>query len=367
METLTTKPPDRLLDTLMTLLETPSVTREEDQINELLFSWMQEVGLQPERDATGNLFGRLPGEGAPLILSGHMDTVEAVRGVRPRFDGDLVTSSGDTALGADDKAGLAVIFEVVRRLREDGARHRAIDVAISIGEERGLVGAQAMDMTRFTPGAQALVLDSGGPAGVIITGAPGQNSIEATVQGRESHAGVSPERGISAITVAARAIARMPLGRIDEETTANIGVIQGGSARNIVPGRCHIVAEARSHDPAKLESQTVAMTAALQQAATEAGAHVDISVTTEYQAYQLREDGLVADLRRATEAAGVAPIMRRTGGGSDANVFNTRGIEAAVISTGMEDPHAVTERVALSQLGRCVDIVFALVRRESSG
>jgi tripeptide aminopeptidase len=266
-------------------------------------------------------------------------------------------------LGADDKSGLAVILEVLEMLRASGAVP-AVEVALSVGEEVGLVGAKGMDVNWFRA-KQALVLDMGGPINEVVQAAPVSDKFTAVVHGRAAHAGAHPEDGVNAIAVAAQGIARMRLGRMDHETTANIGIVQGGQAVNVVPDRVLIRGESRSHDVTKLDAQIAAMGLALQDAVdAHPGARLEIDVERSYQAYRLAEDApVLGRVAAALEAMGQgSPVLKAIGGGSDANVFNARGIAAVPVSTGMSSVHTHQECIALADMVRCVELVLHALR-----
>jgi tripeptide aminopeptidase len=274
----------------------------------------------------------------------------------------VVYSDGTTILGADDKSGIAVLLEVLAVLQDDVAfeRRPAIEIALSVGEEIGLLGAKGLDVDWFQA-TQALVLDMGGSLNVIVHAAPASDKFDAVVHGRAAHAGANPEEGINAIAVAAQGIAAMPLGRIDDETTANVGLIQGGSAVNVVPDRVSMRGEARSHDVAKLDAQIAAMRTALDTAvAAHQGAQLEIEIERAYPAFRLDEDApLLCRIARALEAMGEdAPILQAGGGGSDANILNARGIAAVPISTGMQGVHTTGEHIAVVDMVRCAEFVL---------
>jgi tripeptide aminopeptidase len=277
----------------------------------------------------------------------------------------LVCSDGTTILGADDKSGLAVILEVLEMLRANDTR-LAVEVALSVGEEVGLLGVKGMDMDWFRA-KQALVLDMGGAINQVVRAAPVSDKFDAVVYGRAAHAGSHPEDGINAISVAAKGIARMTLGRIDEETTANIGVIRGGEAVNVVPDSVSMRGEARSHNVDRLDAQIAAMRQALQDAVDAyPGAELEIRIERSYQAYSLDEDApVIQRVAAALEAMGEeAPVLRAVGGGSDANVFNARGIPALPVSTGMSSVHTHQECIAVADMVRCAELVLHALQWE---
>ena len=356
---------ERIVSIFLELVRIDSPSGQEEIIGAHLRQRLEALGLTVEQDEIGNLIARRPGRdhAAPLMLNAHMDTVGTDTGITPVIRDGVIYSDGTTILGADDKSGLAVILEVLHILQE----HPEVDappleVVFTVGEERGLVGAQALDPSRLHA-RRGLVLDSGGPIGTIIVAAPYQDKHHVTVFGRASHAGASPEKGINAIRVAAEAIAHMRLGKIDEETTANVGVIHGGVATNIIPERVDVDMEARSRDEAKLIAQTEHMIHLFQEAAARHGAHVDIEAKRIYNGYRHPIDSdLIRWVAEAVRRIGLEPIYHEAGGGTDANVFNARGIPSVVISTGQADVHTKNEHIAIADLVDCARWVLECVK-----
>ncbi|RLC58931.1 MAG: peptidase M20 [Chloroflexota bacterium] len=355
---------DRLLDTFLTLVQIDSPSGEEGAIASYLADRLTALGLAVHRDSAGNLIARMDGTGEPILLNAHLDTVGQDRGIRPVVEDGIVRSDGTTILGGDDKSGVAIILEVLQTLQERGLSHPPLEIALTVREEIGLLGSKALDMSQFRA-RQALVLDSGGPIGSAVVSAPSQNGLHAVVHGKAAHAGVNPEEGINAIVVASEAITRMPLGRIDEETTANVGLINGGTAPNIVPDRVEIRGEARSRDDDKLAAQIQTMTRALEEAADRYGASVEIEVTRSFSAYTLDENSpLVRRVVRAAERLDLIPVLVSSGGGSDANVFNAGGLAAIALSTGMKDVHTPQETIAVDDMVRSAELVLAIIQQK---
>ncbi len=353
---------DRLVSTFLELVQIDSPSGQEEEIARHLTAKLKSLGLMVVRDQTGNVIGRLAGEGAPLLVSAHIDTVEPGWGVKPVVANGIITSDGATILGGDDKSGVAAILEALRVLVEQDLPHPPLEVALTVSEETGLNGAKGLDLTTLRA-KEGIVLDSGGPIGAIVVSAPSQNRLRAVVHGKTAHAGVEPERGINAIVVAAEAIAAMPLGRIDEETTANVGRIQGGTATNIIPDRVEMAGEARSHDESKLEVQVQAMTEALNKAASQHGATVEIDVERSYSTFKLsEEDAIVRRAMAAANTLGLTPVLVPSGGGSDANIFNAGGIATINISSGMDKVHTTEERLAVDDLGKCAEFLLSILR-----
>lgn len=360
----------RLLDTFLALVRIDSPSGCESAIAADLADRLRALDMQVVVDQAGNVLGRWEGQGRPLLLSAHMDTIAPGIGVQPVVTEGVVCSDGTTILGGDDKSGIAVILEVLNVLRAQDRRRTqdrrpALEVALSVREETGLAGAKAMDRNWFQSG-EALVLDAGGPLNAIVCAAPSSDKFTAVVHGRAAHAGANPEEGINAIAIAAQAIAHMSLGRIDDETTANIGIIRGGEAVNVVPDQVQIRGEARSHSTAKLDAQIGAMRLALEQAvAAQEGARLDLEISRTYQAYDLAEEtAIVQSIAAALGTMGEAPpLLRRTGGGSDANIFNARGIVAVPVSTGMQGVHTNGECIALCDMARCAELILHVLEQ----
>ena len=245
---------DRIVQTFLELVAIDSPSGEEDAIAADLERRFRALGLETEQDAAGNVIARRPGMGEAVLLSAHMDTVEPGRGIKPVFDGpDIIRSDGTTILGADNKAGCAVILEIIQSAIEDGAETRPIEVAISRGEEVGLIGATNMDYSKLTARV-AIVIDSGGPPSSVQGQAPYHSTYDIEVHGKSAHAGLEPEKGVPAITIAAEIIVGLPQGRFDAETTGNVGKVQGGLVRNAVPDYALIQGEMRSMVEEKLET-----------------------------------------------------------------------------------------------------------------
>jgi len=307
-----------------------------------------ELGASCELDAYGNLIARVDGVDSsadPIALCAHADTVKPGIGIEPVVEDGVVRSAGETILAADDKAGLAEIIGGICT----ASRRPPVDVVLTLGEEVGLLGAQNLDLDKVRSKV-AFVID-GEFLHEIVIGGPTHIGMDITVIGRAAHAGMRPEKGISAIRVAAAAIARMPEGRIDSETTANVGTIEGGLVRNGVPERCTLKAECRSLNHDKAIAQAKAMREAFEAAAEEAGATVEIDESVAYRAHAIDRDAPV--VRTAVEAVrslGLEPDVKVITGGTDALVLCNRGIEAVVLGTGGEDAHATTESIAVDRL-----------------
>jgi tripeptide aminopeptidase len=298
----------------------------------------------------------------PLLLSSHMDTIEPTAGIRYEIRNDIIRSTGNTVLGADDKSAIAQIIEALTVLQERRIGHGDIEVVISSAEERGLCGAKNLDL-RMIRSRHALVLDSGGPVGKIVVAAPTQITYEMRITGRPAHAGIEPEKGISAIRVASEIIASVPDGRINAVTTANIGVIRGGTATNVVPREVVINGEVRSHNPATLRVIKNAIFDKAKDIAKKRDAKVTINAQDEYQAFSIspREPFLMY-MDKVIKAAGMRPEHIVTGGGSDANIFNRHGIVTLNLSTGMQKVHSHDEFIHIDDLVNGSLVVAVAIR-----
>lgn len=363
---------NRLIDEFLELIQVDSETGYERKIADHLTGVLRNLGLEVTEDnsmeqtghSAGNLLAILKGNPKfPVIFfTVHMDTVVPGKGVQPIQEDGLIRSDGTTVLGADDKAGLAALLEMVRVLKEDHIDHGTIQLVITIGEESGLVGARALKRKDLIADF-GYALDSDGKVGTIITAAPFQAKIHAVMKGRKAHAGVAPEKGISAITMAGHAISKMPLGRIDKETTANIGWIKGGSQTNIVCDHVEMYMEARSLMKNKLEQQLEEMTNALQKGAQEMGGTAEFGIEHIYPGFKHDEDDQVVLLaRKAAGAIGVDVNTRHSGGGSDANIIAGHGIPTVNLGVGYEEIHTTNEYIPEDQLIQATELVLQIVQ-----
>jgi tripeptide aminopeptidase len=372
---------ERMTGAVLDLIRIDSHSKEEKDVAAYLLRALKDAGCEVRTDDagakvggnTGNVIARLPGTkpGAPpLLLSAHMDTVPPGKGVKPVRETARITTDGTTVLGGDDKSGLAIVLEAVRALREGTIPHGDVDVVFTICEEIGLLGAKNFDAASIAS-RQGLVLDAT-DASMLFTRAPAADHFRFIVHGLEAHAGVAPETGISAVRVAAEAIAAMPLGRIDPETTSNVVIVEGGGATNVVPNRCVVSGEARSHDVGRLDATMTAIRRSFQDAAARATATVGgklqrawIEETSErdYESMAVPDGAPIVRLvMEAARAAGKAVTPASIGGGCDANVFNRAGIESVNLGTGMRDIHTVNEWLDLEDFYASAAIVVEMLR-----
>ncbi|MDB5084500.1 MAG: peptidase [Bacilli bacterium] len=365
----------RLIQEFMELVQIDSESKQERSMADRIRQTLEPLGVVFEEDdagtklggSTGNLIGRLPGtiDKPAILFTCHMDTVAPGKGVKPIRLEDRITSDGTTVLGSDDKAGVTALIEMVRVIKEQQLDHGPLVLLFTICEEIGLMGSRSLDPSVVEGIAYGFAFDSNGPIGDIVTQAPAQNRIEVVVHGKKAHAGVNPEAGISAIQVAAHAISKMKLGRVDNETTANIGIIGGGvpPATNIVIDRVEVVAEARSSNLNKLEEQTVHMRECFEQTAADFHTKADIQVFQMYSSISFPDDAeIVSIAKRAVTTIGRTPRTFRTGGGSDANVLNGLGLPTLNLAVGYENIHTVEEFIRLDDLYLGVKLIVAVTQ-----
>ena len=369
---------DRLLEDFFTLVRIRSPARDERAIADVLAARMKAMGLAVDEDDVGakiggnagNLFGHVAGSvaGAPrLLLSVHMDTVEPCDGIKPRLANGLITSDGTTILGADCKAGMAAIFEALRVVKETGEPHGDIQLVITVAEEGGVNGSKNLDPARLRADV-GYVLDVDGPPGDIVVQAPGKDRIDVIVHGKKAHAGIAPEQGVNAVALAARALARLPMGRLDAETTINVGNIGGGGATNVVPDRAAFAIETRSQNRTKLDFLTAQACQSIADEVARGGGRAEISAKRDYEPYGLSDAApQVVLARRAMASIGLVPRSTATGGGSDANFFNSYGVPTAVLGTGMSKVHTVEECIRAQDLYRLAELTLAIIRTAAAG
>ncbi|MDD2620919.1 MAG: M20/M25/M40 family metallo-hydrolase [Syntrophomonadaceae bacterium] len=363
----------RLLASFIEMVETDSVSGQEAGMRDLLQEKFRQFGWQVREDGagtllrgnSGNLLVNVPGnlDLPPLLFSAHMDTVTPGLGVKAIVDEEgFIRSSGDTILGSDDKAAIAALVEVCHVLEENKLLHPPLELLFTVSEEQGLKGAKAFDYKQLKA-KTAYVLDAGGEPGVIITQSPCQNEIEYTVYGKAAHAGISPEKGINAIHLLAQALAVMPCGRIDADTTCNFGNIKGGAARNIVADLCKVKGEARSLSREKLDSLTADMKSVFHSEVEKRGGRAEVEVRFLYPEMKLEDNEAVVELAvQAAKHTGLQPQLLSTGGGSDASIINGQGIRCANLGVGMQAVHTCDEHIKVIDLVNDARWVLAIIQ-----
>jgi tripeptide aminopeptidase len=372
---------DRLAEDFKRLAQTDSVSKKEGAVAKTLQDIFASVGGKLFMDEagpkvggeTGNLICRIEGtvtDVPPLLLNAHMDTVQPGEGVNVLFSNGTFKSDGKTVLGADDKSALAVIIEAIRILQEKKLPHGPVEVVVTICEEVGLLGAKHLDYSMLEA-QYGYSLDATDIDG-IVTRAPAANHVQFVVHGRDAHAGAAPEKGINAIQLASRAISNISVGRIDEETTANIGVIEGGKATNIVPDQVTVAGEVRSHSPEKLDYETQKIVQSFEREISgykeafpsdDGLPRLEMTVRQDFPVFKVPEDHLViAMAKEAASRLGREMKSKSSGGGSDANIFFGNGIITGVLGTGMKDMHTVRESIQLDDMVKSVELLLEIIQ-----
>jgi tripeptide aminopeptidase len=350
----------------------PSPPGKERRVADEVAAYLRALGLEVDEDdagakvgsTIGNLLCRLEpsdGRGVPIFLCAHLDTVPPEGSIEPVVEDGIVRNAAGTILGADNKAAVAVMLDAVRAVVEEARPHAGIELLFTPKEEVGLLGAQAFDESRLAARV-GFVYDHAAPIGEVILGAPYAEALEVRFHGRAAHSGMYPEEGRSAIAAAARAIADLRLGRLDEETTANVGLISGGTAGNIVPEWCTFVAEARSHDERKLAELVQEMLDTFTFAAQLGECDVETEARKSYRGYRFRrDDPPVRIATAALERSGREVRYGFSGGAADANVFNERGLQCLNLANGMAQIHTAEEHIAVADLEGMVEVTLGLV------
>ena len=357
----------RLVETFTALIRINSPSFGEREIGEFLRRRLENVGCTvefQEYERSFNLIGFKKGttpDIPPLLLSGHMDTIEPTEGIAFSVDNEAIRSTGNTVLGADDKSALAQIIEALTVINEKDLSRGDLEIVFTSAEETGLFGARNLDFNRLKS-RHALILDSSGSVGNIVIAAPTHYTYEMKITGRAAHAGIEPEKGISAIRAASKIISKVPDGRINAETTANIGVIKGGTATNVVPKEVVIKGEVRGHDNMVLEGTKKTILDTAKMIAEKEGVRLEITGQDEYHAFMIDEsEPFLRFIDGVYKGCGIEPVHAITGGGSDANIFNHRGIIAINISTGMQKVHSTEEHIYIKDLFNGSLVVLSVI------
>ena len=367
----------RLIELFLQLCSFNAPSRQENEIVAWTENYLRQAGFEVWQDRAGELIGgnannliaKLPATDPSkpgIFFSAHFDTVEPTAELEVREEQGFFRSSGNTILGADDRAGIAPAIEAVLTARENGVAHGDIYLLFSVAEEIGLLGAAHMDLSDVKADF-GFVLDTGPPVGTFVTKAASHDKLTVTITGKPAHSGKDPENGVNAIVVAANAISGMKLGRISPYTTANIGVIHGGSATNVVCAEVTLWAEARSRSSEELDAQIAHMKARFEASALQFGAQVRFDHHRHYEGYDIPDEHPAVQIARAASLAlGLQPESRITLGGSDGNVFNRRGLECIVIATGMDKIHTHEEQVSRKDLITTADYAYELIRHANA-
>ena len=345
---------ERVLQQFYDLIAIPCPSTQERQVADFLIKEMKALGGTVTEDnaaaalngTTGNLFVNFPGtvEGVPkILLSAHLDCVNPCTNIKATLENGVFHSDGTTILGGDDKSGVVAILETLRCLKEQNIPHGPLQVVFTVCEEQGVAGSRNMDASLLDADF-GYCLDSSGHPGRIVFAAPGQNKIFAKIHGKTAHGGLAPEKGINAIKKAAEILMDVPTARIDEETTCNIGIINGGTATNIVPDLVEVAMDCRSRNLQKMEALTERIVKAYKDGGKKVGVPVDVEVRPSYKPYELPKDSpCIVLAAKAAKEMGLPVDIAATGGGSDSSHFNGHGVPCTVLGTGMTNVHTVDE------------------------
>jgi tripeptide aminopeptidase len=374
---------DRLAEIFKFLVQIDSVSKEEGAISDEIKNILDTMGAKIFIDSagnkiggnTGNLIAKFKGntQAPPLLINAHMDTVEPGKGVAAVLENGVFTSDGTTILGADDKSAIAIILETIKVIKENDLSYGPIEIVLTVCEEIGLLGARNLDLDLITA-KFGYALDATDTEG-IVTRAPSANRLEFIIHGKDAHAGAAPEKGINAILLASKAIAKLELGRIDNETTCNIGIIEGGLATNIVPNLVTVKGEVRSHDEEKLNKITNEIVLSFKGVVEnykgmtfdDGLPRLESTIEKDFSRTYVPDDHPVVTLaRRAAENLGRKMITKTSGGGADANIFFEKGIVTGVLGTGMRDMHTVRESVRLDDMVRTAELLLEIIRLHTS-
>ncbi|WP_105988646.1 M20/M25/M40 family metallo-hydrolase [Staphylococcus simulans] len=368
----------RLLETFLELVQIDSETGHEEIIQPILKEKFESLGLTVKEDNAGkqpdlganNLICTLAAtenhnKTQKIYFTSHMDTVAPGIGVKPIIKDDgYIYSDGTTVLGADDKAGIAALLELIQVLKENQIPHGQIQFVITVGEESGLLGAKALN-PELLDAQFGYAVDASAPIGTTVLGAPTQMKLSAVIHGKKAHAS-TPDKGVSAINIAAKAVSKMKLGKIDDETTANIGSFTGGSATNIVADEVTLHAEARSHDNNKIEAQINHMKQVFEETAEAYGCSADVFTSKSYQGFKVAEDAKVTQYAvKSAQSLGLSGNTVVAGGGSDGNIINALGIPTVIIGIGYQNIHTTEERMEVQSLNLLAEQLLKIVELTS--
>ncbi len=358
---------ERLQNTFLDLIAVYSPSKKEKNMVQWLETYLKSRNISYKKDHAGekyggngcNLVAHIPGtiSGSPIGFMAHMDQIEPCDNIKPQIEGNIIKTDGTTTLGGDDKSGIASILEAVEDLLESKKEHRDIYLAFTCSEEISMMGTKNMDLS-ILPCKDLVVPDATGETGIIAYKAPAMDAITIEFYGKKAHAGIEPEKGINAIVTASKAISKMRIGRIDKETTSNLGRIDGGGATNIVTDHVSVSAEIRSHDLEKLEAEKNHMRDCCEQAAKKMKADYKFICNNAYPALSVDLDSEIVNVtKEAMIKEDVTPDLQVIGGGSDANVLAAHGYRSVILGVGMKDVHTVEESLDIDDLVKATKII----------
>ena len=352
----------RLIQTFINLAKIDSVSGEEKEVAKEVGRMLKKLGAKVAFDSYGNLIAKFLGFGEPFLFNAHLDTVEPGRGIKPAINGDIIKSDGTTILGADPKAGIAIILETLKHLKENNVPHVPLEIVFTREEEIGLVGAINLDYSKITA-KKGITIDGEYDFCTITISSPSYSKVDVTITGIGAHSGEEPEKGVSAIVIASKIISKLRLGRIDDETTANIGLIEGGSVRNAVPETAHFKGEIRSRDPKKLEDHTKHFENVLKQVLSKhTKAKAEVSIKKMFEGYEFSKNHTtIEQICSILEKSNTSSNLCHVGGATDVNIFCTKGIEAVVVGGCFYNAHTTREYAVISEMLKAVELCVKLV------
>lgn len=354
----------KIADTFLEFIKIDSPSGKEAEFKKHLKKKLKDLGLNTKEDKFGNLIAKKKGEGNPILLSTHLDTVHPGEGIEPQVSGKVIKSKGETILGADDKAGIAEVLEAVEYILENNIPHRDIELLFTLQEEKGLQGAFNTKASDFRS-KEAVILDIPGKPLKVCSAAPFIYKIDISVEGKLAHAGVNPDKGINAIGISSKAIAKLKWGKIDSETTTNVGTIEGGTVRNSVPAKTQIKAEARSHTEEKAKKQIEKMKNVFNEEVKKAGAKVKFNIEKTCGGYKLdKDDPLLKDLEETAQKLGLKTEFEKSGGASDANALAGKGFKVADISYGGGGAHTIKEYIKTNEMRQMANFLIEYLKAE---
>lgn len=353
----------RIIKTFLDLIKIDSPSGHEKEVGDFVLKYCKKIGLKANEDHYGNIIAKAEGDGVPILLSAHIDTVEPGRNIKAEIKNGVIKSVGDTILGADDKAGVTAILEAVKYLKENKIKHQALEIVFTREEELGVVGALNLNFKELKS-KNGLVIDSSRPLGFITLASPFATIFEIKIKGKQAHAGSFPEKGVNAIQAAAKAISRLKVGRINKNTTNNFGKIRGGNATNIVPDEVFIAGEVRSLNLENVKKQMEIIKKFFKEECAKTGAKLFFNHKLVCDGYRFKKnDPFVKKIAACNKITKIKTVYGSSCGASDANIFISNKINAIDISYGGENPHSVQEKIKVSELVKLTEFVVNFIKK----
>lgn len=351
----------RLLDTFINLVKIDSPTKEEKEISVYICNLLEKRGIKCFRDKLNNVLVKIPGRGAPLLLSAHLDTVEPGRGVRPVIKNGKITPDGRTVLGADDKVAVAAIIEAISKMHEAKLDSRPLDVIFTVSEETGSYGVLGLDYSKISAN-EGYIFDTSKGIGTIVTASPFYDRFDAEIIGKSSHASL-PENGINAVSILRDALNLIKVGRVSRNTLVNIGVLQGGDARNTIPGLIRLKGEVRSFSRKEQNQNVEKIETIFRNVSKKHGSKLKFNHIRENSGYNYKNnDKMIVDIIRVMRKMRINPVLLKVYGCSDANVFLEKGIRVLNLGDGAKNAHTVREEIKISDLNKLSELILSLSR-----